>query len=287
MIVVINVFLLHHIDEPVCKGICLPNRRPIYFERFYLSEVEEIITDAKRFNTVPTHINVYRDDLDLLFSIVFGRVDNASACTILTSATIAQVSRTTEDLKKTHRLISAACYLDGNNRRCIATFCPKKQKCKGSGRRTLPRLDCEFSQNYTTYQDKLFERQERGFRVVQRKIYFDSSTLHVDVCYQKKVVVSLHDATDRSALIQTVERNEQRGLYLTDGNARLDDGRMVYSAVFTSIRYGDCDYRVEYNLDASQLYERERSLYQDGYYITTIIPTTGDLTPLFIAVFWR
>jgi len=76
-------------------------------------------------------------------------------------------------------------------------------------------------------------------------------------------------------------------LYLVDGNAHLDGKRLVYSAVFSSIKYGKCDYKVLYNVDAGQLYEREKDLAGQGYHISIIIPTTGDLTPLFIAVFWH
>ena len=157
----------------------------------------------------------------------------------------------------------------------------------GRGTRTLPSLSCNFVQKYAAYQNSLVKRQERGFRVAQRKIYLDGTTVLVDVCYQKKIVVSLHDSTDLNTLRQTVERNKQRGLYLTDGNARIVGTEIFFSAVFTTKKYGSCDYRVIYNVDASQLYERERMYNQNGYHITTIIPTTGELTPLFIAVFWR
>ena len=252
-----------------------------------MSEIDDLVEEAKRFNTVPSHIAVYEDDLDMLFSMVFSRVDNASACTVLTSATTRQVADTTKSLRKSHRIVTATCYLKSNSKRCIAVFCPKRQKCGGRGTRTLPSLSCNFAQKYAAYQNSLVKRQERGFRVAQRKIYLDGTTLLVDVCYQKKIVVSLHDSTNLNTLRQTVERNKQRGLYLTDGNARIVGTEMVFSAVFTTKKYGSCDYRVIYNVDASQLYERERMYNQNGYHITTIIPTTGELTPLFIAVFWR
>ena len=117
----------------------------------------------------------------------------------------------------------------------------------------------------------------------------ENGQVFVDVCYQRNrpYVVALQDRIDQASIVQTVQRNEQRGYYLTDGNARLEGDRMVYSAVFSTQKYGSCDYRVIYNVDALQLYERERALSRDGYHITTIIPTTGNLTPLYIAVFWR
>lgn len=278
---------VYSIDKPKCKGICLPSRKPIYFERFYRSEVDDLINDAKRFNVVPTQITVYRDDQDMLFSTVFSRVDNASACTILTSATAKDITQASKKLKKTHQLVTVACYQDGSNKRCIAVFCPKKQKCGSGGNRKLPSMVCNFCQKYNSYQNTLLKRYSQGYRVIQRKIHLEGTNLLVDVCYQKGIIVSLHDSLDLSNLIQTIERNEQRGLYLTDGNARMDGSKMIFSAVFTDRKYGKCDYRVLYNLDALQLYERERLLNQDGYHITAVIPTTGELTPLFIAVFWR
>ena len=219
--------------------------------------------------------------------MVFSRVDNASACTVLTSATTRQVADTTKRLRKSHRIVTATCYLKGNSKRCIAVFCPKKQKCGRRGTRTLPRLSCNLAQKYDGYQNSLVKQREKGFRVCQRKIYLDGTTLLVDVCYQKKIIVSLYDSIDLKTLIDIIKRNKQRGLYLTDGNARITGFGMVFSAVFTTKRYGSCDYHVIYNVDASQLYERERMYNQNGYHITAIIPTTGELTPLFIAVFWR
>ena len=167
-------------------------------------------------------------------------------------------------------------------------FCPTKQKCKGRGKKQFPKLKCDLHQSYNKYQQTLLKRQKSKHAVIQRKLYFDDSNkLVVDVCYQKGISMSLHDQTDLRSLIQAIERNEQRGFYLTDGNARLVGTEMVYSAVFTTRKYGDCDYLVVYNVDAPQLYERERSLSKKGYHITTVIPTTGQLTPLFIAVFWK
>ena len=127
--------LLYHTDEPPCQGECLPTRTPVYFERLFLSEIDESITEGRIRNIVPTHINVYRDDTDILFSVVFSGVDNATACTILTSATINTVSETKKRLKKTHQVVSVACYLNHRNRpRCIAVFCPTRQMCgQGAG----------------------------------------------------------------------------------------------------------------------------------------------------------
>ena len=130
----------------------------------------------------------------------------------------------------------------------------------------------------------------KGFRVFQCKIYYDNKNLVVDTCYRKEekqeFFVSLHDGTDIRSLIQTVERNEERGLYLTDGNARLFRGDIVFSAVFSTVKYGSCDYKVVYNVDAPQLYERGVHLAKQGYHVTSIIPTTGNLTPQFIVIFW-
>ena len=271
-------------DPPPCKGRRLPNNLPFYFERFYEGELDYFVKDGRKRNVVPSHISAYRDDTNMLFSMVFSRVKNATACEVLSSASPKQVKDKTKALKKTHRIQTASCYFNDNNKlKCIAVFCPKKE---------VPSTKCDLHQSYTDYQNKLIKQQDKGNKVFYRKIYFKGKDLVVDVCYQKEqrnkeFGVSLYDQIDHNTLIQTIERNEQRGLYLADGNARLDGNRLVYSAVFSSIKYGKCDYKVLYNADAGQLYERERALADQGYHISTIIPTTGNLTPLFIAVFWR
>ena len=257
--------------------------RSFYFERFYEDEIDDFIGDGRRLNTVPSYINVYRDDSDLLFSMIFSRVENVSACTILTTATRKQVSRKTKEMSKTHHIKTASCYRNAKNKlRCIAVFCPKEE---------VPTTQCDLHQSYSKYQNKLIKQQGKRFTVFQRKIYKEDTRIFVDVCYQRNrpYTVALNDMIDIRNLAQTIERNEQRGFYLTDGNARLamEGNDMVYSAVFSTQRYGTCDYRVISNVDALQLYEREGALAKDGYQLTTIIPTTGNLTPQFIAVFWK
>ena len=216
--------------------------------------------------------------------MVFSKVNNASACIILTSATTKEVSQKVKSMKATHRIKTASCYLNDDNKvRCVAVFCPRKE---------LPSTICDLHQSYHDYQNSLNERRAKGFNIYQRKIYLDGGNLFVDVCYHKQqsddeFSVSLHDGTDLNNLIQAVRRNEDRELYLTDGNARWDGNRLIYSGVFSTRKYGSCDYKIAYNLDALQLYERERVLGRQGYHITTIIPTTGRLTPQFFVVFWR
>ena len=277
---------LFYTDPPPCEGTPLPIRSPFYLERFYEVEINDFISDGRRLNAVPSYINPYRDDQDLLFSMVFSRVNNASACVILSSpnTTVSDVTQQRKKIRRTHRIQTASCYLNAeNNTRCIAVFCPKEE---------LPNTQCDLHQSYRDYQNELVRRQGRGFKVYQRKIYLDGGRIFVDVCYRKELEnqpfsVSLNDQIDLSNLIQTIQRNEQREFYLTDGNARLVGNQVIYSAVFSTVKYGNCDYRVVYNLDAVQLYERERAFAQDGYHITAIIPNTGNLTPQFIAVFWR
>ena len=258
----------------------MPNRS-FYFERIYEDEIDDFIGDGRRLNTVPLYINVYRDDSDLLFSMIFSRVENVSACTILTRATRKRVSRKTKEISKTHQIKTAVCYHNAKNKlRCIAVFCPKKE---------VPTTQCDLHQSYSKYQNKLIQQQGKRFTVFQRKIYTEGSRVFVDVCYQRNrpYTVALYDVIDIRNLVQTIEQNEQRGFYLTDGNAHLEGNNMVYSAVFSTQRYGTCDYRVISNVDALQLFEREKVLARDGYQLTTIIPTTGNLTPQFIAVFWK
>ena len=275
---------------PPCKGTCLPSGNPLFFERLYLSELQELIETAKDRDAVPTHISVYRDDSDLLFSIVFSRVNSGSACVVLVSVTPNKVLQEKRRRRKSHRLVTAACYFDKEmNHRCVAVICPKSQRCSGTVTRTLPSLShCAFGQPYSDFQVRREVLQKKKFRVYLCKLYYNKNgTLLVDVCYVKGISVSVNDGITLRNLIQTIERNEGRGLYLTDGNARLVGSKLVFAAVFTTKTYGKCDYIVLYNLDASQLFERDRKLAIKGYHIKAIIPTTGNLTPLFIAVFWR
>lgn len=271
-------------DPPPCKGKGLPDRRPVYFERLYEDDIDYFVSDGRRLNAVPSYINPYKDDSDLLFSIIFSRVKNASACVVVSSVTTKAVAEKTKELKKTHRIKTASCYYNADNKlRCIAVFCPKRE---------VPLTECSLHQSYFDYQNKVIKQQERGYKVFQRKLYYKDGTYFVDVCYQKEskknpLIVSLSDKGDIRSLTQMIQRNEQRGLYLTDGNARMERNRMEYSAVFSTVKYGSCDYQVLYNLDALQLYDRERALARDNYHLTAIIPTTGSLTPQFIAVFWR
>ena len=247
----------------------------------YEEEIDDFIADGRRLNTVPSYINVYRDDTDLLFSMIFSRVANASACTVLTAATKRQVSQTKSNMRRTHRIETVCCYRNSNNRlRCVAVFCPKSE---------VPRTQCNLHQSYAAYQNRLIRQQERRYTVFQRKIYTEGERVFVDVCYQRNrtYTVALNDRVDIGSLVQTIQRNEQRGFYLTDGNARLEGNNMIYSAVFSTQTYGSCDYRVIPNIDALQLFERETALAREGYHITALIPTTGNLTPQFIAVFWR
>ena len=264
----------------------MPSRRPFYLERFYEEEIDDFVSDGRRLNSVPSYINAYRDDRDLLFSMIFSRVNNASACIVLSSptTTVSDVTEKRTEIRSTHRILTASCHLNAENEvRCIAVFCPKNE---------VPNTACDLHQSYGDYQNKLIRQQDRGFKVYQRKVYLDGGRIFVDVCYRREeenqpFSVALNDQIDLGSLIQTIDRNEQRGFYLTDGNARLVGNQVVYSTVFSTVKYGSCDYRVVYNLDALQLYERERALAQDGYHITAIIPNTGYLTPQFIAVFWR
>ena len=276
----LHTYLIFHADPPPCEGAALPSRS-FYFERFYEDEIDDFIGDGRRLNLVPCYINVYRDDSDVLFSMIFGRVKNASACIILTAATTREVSQKTKELRKTHRIKTAACYRNANNRlRCIAVFCP---------RREVPLTKCYLHQSYSKFQSNLIRCQQKGYTVFQCKIYTEGSRVFVDVCFRRNTpyTVAFSAVINIRNLVQTIKRNEQRGFYLTDGNARLEGDNMVYSAVFSTQRYGTCDYRVISNVDALQLFERERVLARDNFQLTTIIPTTGNLTPQFIAVFWK
>ena len=274
-----------YIAPPPCKGTSLPKDCPFYIERFYEEEIMDFVSDGKRLNNVPSYFNAYKDDTDVLFSMIFSEVKNASACVVLNSATTQSIKQKANDLRMTHRIKTASCYFNAANQlRCMAVFCPKKE---------LPNTVCDLYQSYNSYQSKVVNQLGKGYKVYQRKIYFDANgKIFVDVCYHKEnkkrpFTVTLSDSISLASLTQAIERNERCGFYLIDGNARLEGNQMVFSAVFSTVKYGNCDYRVVYNLDALQLYERERAYSREGFHITSIIPTTGNLTPQFIAVFWH
>ena len=161
--------------------------------------------------------------------MIFSRVKNASACTILTAATTKQVSQKSREIRRTHRIKTAACYRNANDKlRCIAVFCP---------RREVPNTQCNLHQSYSNYQNRVIQQQERGYTVFQRKLYLENNRVFVDVCYQRNrpYTVALNDRVDIKNLVQTIERSEQRGFYLTDGNARLEgNNNIVYSMVFST-----------------------------------------------------
>ena len=123
----------------------------------------------------------------------------------------------------------------------MAVFCPKKE---------LPNTVCDLYQFYNSYQSKVVNQLGKGYKVYQRKIYFDANgEIFVDVCYHKEnkkqpFTVTLSDSISLASLTQAIERNERHGFYLIDGNASLEGNQMVFSAVFSTVKYGNCDYRV-------------------------------------------
>ena len=59
---------------------------------------------------------------------------------------------------------------------------------------------------------------------------------------------------------------------------------MVYSTLFTTQKYGKCNYKVLYNLSVGELYDMTGDLSKHGYHIKVVIPTTGQARTLYIAV---
>ena len=195
---------------------------------------------------------------------------------ILRNVTRRRVLRMSTDLSTTHMLETLGCYFAVDERyRCIAVFRP------GSSVNQTVHVRI----NYDEYQQRLLNHLDRGFNVHQRKIYYNNGDLKVDCIFERGFRVSVRDAIDVRSLHQLVEANQQRGLYLAEGNARLEDGEVKYSVVFNSQTFGNCEYRVDFNLDALQLFNLERQL-APRCHITVIIPNTGSLTPQYIVVFW-
>lgn len=197
---------------------------------------------------------------------------------IVYNATRSQLRDMSDALSATHMIETLGCYFNEAGRyRCVAVFRP------GNSANQIVYI----RMRYDEYQQRLLRHLDEGFNVYRRKIYNDNGDLKVDVIFQNEYSVSVRDAVDISTLHQLVEGNQQRGLYLADGNARLEGGEIIYSAVFTTQRYGNntCEYRVDFNLDALQLFNLERDI-APRCHILVIIPTTGNITPLYTAVFW-
>ena len=265
---------------PTCGGTELPPSSPFFFERFYLAELEDFINDGLSRRRIPCHINVYQDNQDQLFSMIFClvAVQEFPDYIVVHNASRRQVLQMSNDLSTTHMLETFGCYFaiaTDERYRCIAVFRP------GSSVNQTVHIRI----NYDEYQQRLLNHIDRGFNVHQRKIYYDNEGLKVDCIFERGFRVSVRDAIDIRSLHQLVEANQQRGLYLADGNARLEDGEVKYSVVFNSQTFGNCEYRVDFNLDALQLFNLERQI-APRCHITVIIPNTGSLTPQYIAVFW-
>jgi len=255
----------------------LPTSSPFFFERLYLVELEDFINDGIARQRVPCYINTYRDNRDLLFSMIFctPRAIERPDYRIMHNATGPEVLDLADRLSETHVVETLGCYFNGTEHRCVAVFRPDNST----------KQIVYIRMRYDEYQQRLLLHQDEGFNVYKRKIYYDKGDLSVDVIFQTEYSVSFQDAIDITTLQQLVEVNQQRGLYLADGNARLENEEVIYSTVFTTQTFGNCEYRVEFNLDALLLFNLERQI-SPRCHILVIIPTTGDITPLYTAVFW-
>ena len=266
---------------PPCKGIALPSSTPFFFERFYLEELPEFILDGKKRGRIPCYINVYRDTIDLLFSMIFCRVPDVSKYEIVEGVSRRQLSKMAKQFKKC-RVITLVCYYKGRNLLYIAVFeCLSKRQFKAQKTEYLLNVP------YDEYQQRLLQFQENDIHVYRRNIYLNGGNLFVNAIFRRADYgVSLRDGINLNTLIQVTERNKERGFFLADGNARMEGEQVIYSVVFTTERYGNCECRVEYNVDALQLFNREQQYARQGCHITVLIPNTGSLTPQYIAVFW-
>ena len=261
----------------------MPSSTPFFFERFYLGELEEFIEEGRKRNRVPCHMNTYHDSQDTLFSMIFYSVPDASQYEIEHGLSTRNLNRRANELRKTHRIHNFVCYNDDRDRfRCVAVFEPVTRQ-----QRRTEKTDLMINVPYNEYQQRLLALQDQEMQVLRRNIYSSGGDLSVNAIFRSPgYAVSLRDGIDISGLVQLIERNRERGFFLADGNARMDGDQVIYSVVFTTQRFGNCDYRVEYNLDALQLFNREQQYAKDDCHISVVIPNTGSLTPQFIAVFW-
>ena len=228
-------------------------------------------------------MNTYHDTRDTLFSMIFCRVPDVSQYEIEHGLSARNLNRRVGELRKTHRIYNFICYRDDKDDfRCIAVFEPVTRQ-----QRREEKTELMINVPYGEYQRRLLTLQDQNMNILRRNIYSSGRDLAVCAIFRSPgYAVSLRDGIDRDSLHRLVERNRERGFFLADGNARMDGDRVLYSVVFTSQRYGNCDYRVVYNLDALQLFNREQQYARQGCHITVLIPNTGSLTPQYIAVFW-
>ena len=228
-------------------------------------------------------MNTYHDTRDTLFSMIFCKVPDVSQYEIEHGLSARNLNKRVNELRKTHRVHNFICYHDDNDDfRCIAVFEPVTRR-----QRREEKTELMINVPYDEYQHRLLTLQDQNMNILRRNIYSSGRDLAVCAIFRSPgYAVSLRDGIDRDSLHRLVERNRERGFFLADGNARMDGDQILYSVVFTSQRYGNCDYRVEYNLDALQLFNIEQRYARQGCHITVVIPNTGSLTPQYIAVFW-
>ena len=228
-------------------------------------------------------MNSYHDTRDTLFSMIFCSVPDVSQYEIKHGLTTRNLNRRANKLRKTHRIHNFVCYNDERDRlRCVAVFEPVTRQ-----QRRMENTELIVNVPYEEYQQRLLVLQDQDMQILRRNIYYSNGDLTVSAIFRSPGhSVSLRDGIDIRSLAQLVERNRERGFFLADGNARMYGDQVVYSVVFTTQRFGNCNYRVEFNLDASQLFNREQQYASQGCHITSIIPNTGSFTPQYIAVFW-
>ena len=286
----------------------MPSISPYFFERFHLKELIDFIEEGKKRNRVPCHMNVYYDIQDTLFSVIFCGVPDASQYEIEHGLSPANLTRRANELKETHRIHNFVCYKNVSNvccdnvssvcccnvsyicsdacynndsTQCVAVFEPTREQ--NGTEKTELMIDVPYDE----YQQRSLVLQDQDMQVFHRKIYFCCQNLSVSAIFRNSdYLVSLVENIEIWDLYQLIKRNERRGYFLADGNARMDGDQVIYSVVFTTQKFGNCDYRVEFNVDGLQLYYIEERYAREGCHISVIIPNTGSLTPQYIAVFW-
>ena len=267
-------------DTPLCQSDLLPEQPSVVIDSIDEGGLKQYIEDFTTRDMVPCHVNSFTDGQNVKFSVVFCSVNDPSQYTFLYAVSKRNLSKTSKAIRDTHSLQTLACYDNVRGKlRCAAVLGPTQKLTKFS-----------IAMPYGNYQIQLLKRRKSKLAVFSRKVYVKKSAndLLVDVVYQRQSFsTSLQDLLTLNQLVRLVEANKQRGFYLADGNSRLHYGDVVYSALFTTQKYGKCNYKVLYNLSVGELYDVTIDLSKHGYHIKVIIPTTGQARTLYIAVFWH
>jgi len=160
--------------------------------------------------------------------MIFCSAPDASQYEIKHGFSTRNLSRIAKKLKKTQRMHNFAYYNDERDGlHCVTVFEPVTRQ-----QRRTENTELMINVPYEEYQQKLLILKDQGMWVLFRNICSSGGDLTVSAIFRSLGhAVSLHDKIDLRSLVQLIERNKERGLFLADGNARMDGNQVcVYQS---------------------------------------------------------